>query len=193
MSSPLVPKADSGVEVDQFAVSTGMCEIYIWVQYKDFILTSISIVQLQNWGRTRDFNIIHKLRSLWTRKHKLTEVLIEVLIYSYCSTQTISIHLQHSENSVLTCQHRDNAAQVLSRQAHNVINFVSRQVVVLILAVTVVVVDVTRTHKKVCSWNVPEKHIVGIKKKTHCNIKQHKNTPTIPLIYKPNKECSKSL
>lgn len=61
----------------------------------------------------------------------------------------ISIYLQDSENSILARQDRDKASQVFWGQTYNIIDFVSREVVVLVLAVAVVVEDVTCTHKKV--------------------------------------------
>lgn len=59
------------------------------------------------------------------------------------------VYLQDSENPILTCQNWDNMCEVFRGHTYNVIDFVSRQEVVLVLTVTVVVVDVTCTHEKV--------------------------------------------
>lgn len=49
----------------------------------------------------------------------------------------------------MACQDGDEVSEVFSGQTCDVIDLVSREVVVLIFAVTVVVVDVTCAHKKV--------------------------------------------
>lgn len=59
------------------------------------------------------------------------------------------VYLQNSENSILACQDRDEATEVFRGHTCDIVDFVPREVVVLILAVTVVVVDVARAHKQV--------------------------------------------
>lgn len=72
------------------------------------------------------------------------------------------IYLQDSENSILASQNWDEAWWVFWRQTCDIIDFVSREEVVLVLAVTVVVVDVTGTHKKVSAGDMPGKQIAAI-------------------------------
>ena len=74
----------------------------------------------------------------------------------------ICVYLQHSENPILARQDRYEASQVLWGQTCDIIDFVSREVVVLVLAVTVVVVDVTCTHKKISSGDMPGKKIHAV-------------------------------
>ena len=69
----------------------------------------------------------------------------------------ILVYLQDSENPILAGQDWDEARQVFWGYAYDVIDFIPRQEVILVLAVAVVVVDVTCTHEKVSTWDVPGK------------------------------------
>lgn len=73
------------------------------------------------------------------------------------STNIILWYLQDSENPILARQDWDKASEVFGGQTCNVIDLISRQEVVLVLAVAVVVVDVTRTDEKVGAWDMPKK------------------------------------
>lgn len=89
----------------------------------------------------------------------------------------ICVYLQHSEDPILARQDRYEASQVLWGQTCDIIDFVSREVVVLVLAVTVVVVDVTCTHKKISSWDMPGKkiHAVQYSEKSHSSARVSEN------------------
>lgn len=53
--------------------------------------------------------------------------------------------LQNPEDPVLASKNRNDAAQALSWQTHDVIDFVPGKVVILVLAVAVMVIDITCT------------------------------------------------
>lgn len=67
------------------------------------------------------------------------------------------LYMQDPENPILTRQNGYNMREVLRGHADDVVDFVSRQEVVLVLTVAVVVVDVTCTHEKVSARDVPGK------------------------------------
>lgn len=110
------------------------------------------VVQFQNrWGAW-NLNVISKLRSL---QKKLIRTVILIIVFQNWKSCCNLVNLQDSENPILTCQNWDNTCEVFRGHTCNVIDFVARQEVVLVLAVTVVVVDVTCTHKKVSTWDMP--------------------------------------
>lgn len=78
-----------------------------------------------------------------------------------------SVYLQDSENPILASKDWHDASQVLWGQARDVIDFVSREIVVLVLAVAVVVVDVTRTDEKVGAGDVPAQATLVNEVKNH--------------------------
>lgn len=108
----------------------------------------MSVVQFQNRGRTRHFHVISKLRSLKKKKVNKGSKSDRSIFKTENALVNLG-YLQDSENPILACQNWDNTCEVFRGHTCDVIDLVAGQEVVLVLAVTVVVVDVTCTHEKV--------------------------------------------
>lgn len=107
----------------------------------------VQISTWKNWGEKNLKSISHL--TIWERTKKIRTVKVSL------------VYLQDSENSILACQDWHEVREVFWGQTGDIIDLVSREVVVLIFAVTVVVVDVTCTHKKVSAWDMPGRDPVG--------------------------------